>query len=259
VGVDVAGNAADTLLTRNRFVKNRVSVRFAAAAGNSSVDHNHFTEDKDAGLWAVRGTADSGGEPVNVHDNHFAHEPTGIVAGNVPILIERNDFSNSRAAAVHLVGAAAVVRGNRISGGESMGVVAESARDAVIEGNEIDGMKAYGIMVRSSANTLVRKNRIHNSSYGIAFVLGQSSAPSTAVENIVMEPQLNGIDVLGDSPILRRNQVIRPHGVALHVENFRPQDGQTIQAQPFLDNNTFGAGGAPLAVTRPAEPGAQRR
>jgi hypothetical protein len=260
VGVEVAGNAADTLLTRNRFTKNRVSVRFASAAGNSSVDHNQFSQDRDAALWAVRGAMDGGTEPVKVHDNHFANEPTGIVAGNVPVLVERNDFSNSRAAAVHLVGAAAMVRGNRISGGESMGVVAEGARDAVIEANEIDGFKAYGIMVRGSANTLVRSNRIHNSSYGIAFVLGQPGAPSTAVENIIMEPQLNGIDVLGDSPILRRNQVIRPHGVALHVESFRTPDGRTVPAQPFLDDNTFGAGGAPLAgATPPAGAAASRK
>ena len=259
VGVDVAENASDTLITGNQFSKNRLAVRFAAAGKNSAVNQNNFSQDRDAGLWAVRGESGSRGDPLNVHDNHFSSEPTGIVAGNVPILVERNEFSNMHEAAVHLVGADAVVRGNRISGGESMGVVVENARGAVIDGNEIDGFKAYGIMVRGSANTLLRGNRLHNCGYGIAFVLGDSSAPSTAVENTIMEPKLNGIDVLGDSPILRRNKVLRPHGVSLHVEGFQPPGGQKVLAHPFLDNNTFGAGGADPAPVAGVTVGVEHR
>jgi parallel beta-helix repeat protein len=166
------------------------------------------------------------------------------VAGNIPILVERNEFSNSREAAVHLVGAAASIQGNRISGGEGMGVIAENARGAIVDNNEIDGFAAYGIMVRGSADILVRNNRLHNCGYGIAFVLGDANAPSTAVDNIIIEPKFNGIDVVGDSPILRKNQVVRPRALALHVESFQPPTGPTVQAHPFLDNNNFGAGSA---------------
>jgi parallel beta-helix repeat protein len=179
----------------------------------------------------------------------------GMVLGNVSVVVERNELINAREAAIHVVGAGAVIRGNRVTGGAAMGIVAENAQGAVIEGNELDGLTAYGIMVRGSANTLVRNNRMHNCGYGMAFVLGDPRGPSTAVENTVIAPKFNGIDVVGDSPILRRNQVLRPRALALHVADFQPPQGQKVQSKPFLDNNTFGAADTTVAAgTRPPQP-----
>jgi parallel beta-helix repeat protein len=155
-------------------------------------------------------------------------------------VVERNDFINDHEAAVHLVGAGAVIQGNRINGGASMGIVAENVRGAIIDDNELEGLSAYGVMVRGSSNTLVRANRLHNCGYGLAFVLGDAKSVSTAVDNTIIEPKFNGIDVIGDSPILRRNQVLHAHAYALHVEDFQPPNGQKVQSQPFLDNNNFG-------------------
>ena len=140
VGVEVADNGSDTLLERNHFHKNRLGVRFAGSGRNSVVASNEFTEDKDAGLWAVRSAPDSHDDVIGIHDNKFTEDGAGIVAGNVPVLAERNDFINSHEAAVDLVGAGAVIRANRISGGASMGIVAENARGAVIEENELEGL-----------------------------------------------------------------------------------------------------------------------
>jgi len=252
VGVEAAENASDTLLEGNHFAKNKLAVRFAAAGRNTVVNKNDFANDKDAAIWAVRSGTDVRGDPISVHDNRFSDEHTGVVAGNIPLIVERNDFFNSQEAAVHLVGAGAVIRGNRISGGAAMGIVVEQVRSAIVDNNEIDGLAAYGIMVRGSANTLVRGNRIHNCGYGLAFVLGDAKSPSTAVENTIIETKFNGIDVIGDSPILRRNQVLRPHAVALHVDAFTPPGGQKVPAQPFLDNNTFDKGGWTPSAGSPA-------
>jgi parallel beta-helix repeat protein len=259
VGVDVADNASDTLIERDQFTGNRLAIRFAAAGKHTVVDQNRFSQDKDAGVWAVGADNAARGESISLHDNHFADEHTGIVAGNLPILVEGNEFSNSREAAIHLVGAAAVIRGNRISGGESMGVIAENARGAIVDNNEIDGFAAYGIMVRGSAGVLLRNNRMHSCGYGIAFVLGEPNAPSTAVENMIIEPKFNGIDVIGDSPILRKNQVLRPHALALHVDGFQPASGPRVQAHPFLDNNNFTAAGARAEAGTVAAGGAAQR
>jgi parallel beta-helix repeat protein len=241
VGVDVADNASTIELAHNQFVHNRLGIRFAAAGDHDDVVQNLFSEQRDAGLWAVAGDSTPRGEPIHVHDNHFDGERSGIVAGNVPILVDHNEFTNSHEAAIHLVGAAAAIRNNRISGGESMGIVAENARGAIVDGNEIDTLAAYGIMVRGSSDTLVRNNRLHGCGYGLAFVLGDTKSPSTAVDNMIIEPKFDGIDVVGDSPILRRNQVLRPHALALRVDGFQPAGGARIQAHPFLDNNSFGA------------------
>jgi parallel beta-helix repeat protein len=239
VAVEVAENASDLALERNRFTRNRLGVRFAASSRNAVVVKNEFSADTDAGLWAVRGVPDLRTAAISVHDNKFSNDRSSVVAGNVSLLLERNDFINTREAAIQLIGAGAVVRGNRVSGGAATGIVAENARGAIIEGNELDHLAAYGIMVRGSANTLVRGNRIHNCGYGMAFVLGLAGSPSTAVDNSLIDLKWNGIDVIGDSPILRRNQVLQARVAPLHVEDFQPPGGKKVPAHPFLDHNSF--------------------
>ncbi len=240
VGVEVVENTSGTLLEHNYFLKDRLGVRFGAAGHNSVVANNEFTENKDAGLWAVRRAPDSHDDVISIHDNKFTANGIGIVAGNIAVLVERNDFIAAREADVHVVGAGAVIRGNRITGGASMGIVIENARGAIIEGNELEGVTAYGVMVRGSSNTMVKANRLHNCGYGLAFVLGDVHGVSTAVGNTIIEPKFNGIDVIGDSPVLRHNEVLRAHAHALHVEDFQPPNGQKVHSQPFLDANNFG-------------------
>jgi nitrous oxidase accessory protein NosD len=240
VGVDVAENASQILLDGNHFTKDRIGIRFAASGHGSAVARSEFTDDKDAGVWAVRSAPDSHDEPLGIHDNKFIGNGTGVVAGNIPVLIEHNDFINATEAGVHVVGSGAVVRGNHANGGAAMGIVAEGARGAIIEANELEGLAAYGVMVRNSSKVLVRSNKLNNCGYGFAFVLGDRQGASTAVDNTIIEPKFNGIDVVGDSPILRRNNVMRPRAFALHVEDFQPPGGgERVQSKPFLDNNTF--------------------
>ena len=251
VGVDVAQNASDTLLERSRYVSDRLGIRFAIAGRNSVVANNEFVGDKDAGLWAVRSTLDPHDAVITIRDNKFTEDGNAIVAGNVPVLVERNDFINAHEAAVDIVGAGAVVRGNRINGGASMGIVGENASGAVIENNEIEGVTAYGIMLRRSSNILVRDNRLNNCGYGLAFVLGDLKNVSHAVGNVIIEPKFNGIDVVGDSPNLTRNQVLRAHAYALHVDDFQAPNGQRVRAQPYLEDNNFGSSPIKTAATGP--------
>lgn len=241
VGVDVAENASEVLLERNRFSGDRVGVRFAASTHDGVVVGNTFANNRDAGIWAVRAEPDTRATAVKVRENHFDGNRSGIVTANIGMLIERNEFSASQEAGVHLLGAGAVVRGNHVSGGSGMGVIVENARDAVIDNNELDHLEAYGIMVRGSASILVRANRVHNCGYGLAFVLGDAQRPSTAADNTVIAPQFNGIDVIGDSPILRNNQVLQPRAYALHVTDFDRPDGVKVPARPALQNNNFRA------------------
>jgi hypothetical protein len=49
---------------------------------------------------------------------------------------------------------------------------------------------------------------------------------------------------------LRRNQVLRPHAFALHVEDFQPPaGGEKVQSKPFLDNNVFDKPAAGIKAT----------
>lgn len=246
VGVDVAENVSEVLLERNRFVGNRIGVRFAGSNKNTSVLKNTFGEHRDAGIWAVRGEPDPRGTPISIRENRFTNERIGVLAANVSLALERNELLNSREAAIQLMGTGAVVRNNRISGGAAMGIVAENSRGAVIEGNEIDGFTAYGIMLKNSADALLQGNRVHNSGYGLAFVLGTS--PSSAIDNTIIEPKSNGIDVIGDSPVLRNNTVVRPRTLALKMTDFKAPDGRTVRSQPFLEGNNFDARGIVVAA-----------
>lgn len=239
VGVDVAEGAHDLLLERNSFIHDRLGVRFASASPDTAVIANQFLGEKDAGIWAVRGEPRLGGA-ISVSGNRFEQDHAGLVVGNIAIVIGQNEITGSQAEGIDLVGAGTVVRGNHLSGGAGMGIIAEGARAAVIESNEIDRFPAYAILVRGSRDVLVRDNRLYYCAYGIGFVLGDSRYPSTAVGNIIMEPRYDGIDVLGDAPILRRNRVLGPHAVALRVQDFQSSGGGKVAGAPFLDHNSFG-------------------
>ena len=240
VGIDVAENAQQVLIERNRFANNRIGVRFAASNRNALVVKNEFSGNRDAGIWAVRSEPDQRGASIGIRENRFEKERVGILTANVSVLVERNELVDSQEAAMQVMGAGAVARGNRISGGAAMGIVAENAQGVVLEQNEFNGIETYAIMLKSSADTLVRNNRVYNSGYGFAFVLGNSRSPSSAIENTIIEPKFNGIDVIGDSPILRGNQVMRPRALALKVVDFEPEGGgEKVRSAPFLEGNNF--------------------
>jgi parallel beta-helix repeat protein len=253
VGVEVAENASQVLIERNRFANNRVGVRFAGSNRDTIVVKNEFSEHRDAGIWAVRAEPDSRGGAISIRDNRFTKERIGILAANVLIAVERNELLDTREMAMQLMGTGAVVRGNRVSGGAGMGIVAENSRGTVIENNELDGLAAYGIMVKGSADALLRGNRVHNGGYGLAFVVG--SSPSTAIDNTIIEPKFHGIDVIGDSPVLRGNQVLRPRALALKVVDFVPEGGEKVRSRPFLEGNNFDARGTIIATGNVAASG----
>jgi len=239
VGVDVASNAADVALEQNRFARNRVGVRLAASIPNAVVSGNRFNGHSDAGVWAVHSEPDLRESSTIVRDNEFSGDRMGIVAGNLSMLVEENAFLDIRETAIHLIGEGLAVRANRITGSAAMGIVAENARGVVIEQNELDGLRGYGIMVRGTVNALVRANVIHNCAFGMAFVLGGDSNPSTAVDNSIVAARHRGIDIIGDSPILRRNSVLQAGESPLHVEDYTHPDGSLAKANPFRDGNSF--------------------
>lgn len=240
VGIDVAENAHDLLLERNSFVDDRIGVRFTASSPDTTVAGNQFAGEREAGVWAVRGDADLQAGSITVRGNRFDRDHTAIIAGNISVLVDGNTITGAQAAAVDLIGAGAVVRRNRVSNGSGMGIIAEGAHAVVIESNELNALAAYGIMIRGSSDVLVRGNRVYGCAYGMAFVLGDARNPSTAVDNVIIEPRYDGIDVVGDAPILRHNHVLKPHAFALRVEDFERPGGGSVRGAPFLDHNFFG-------------------
>jgi hypothetical protein len=253
VGVEVAANASEVALQRNHFDSNRIAIRFTAASRNSEIARNEFSGDTDAALWLVASQAGGASDSaVHVHDNRFNEDRAGVVLGNVPALLEHNDFTAMHEAAVHVVGEGAVVRDNRVLSGSAAGVVVENARGVLIQGNDFTHLDGYGVLLRGTADTLVRSNRIHSCAYGMGFVLGEPQKPSTATDNTLIDLKYDGIDVVGDSPILRHNQVLQARVVPLHVQDFTGPDGRTVHSQPLLDSNSFQAAASAVASQNPA-------
>jgi len=239
VGVEVAANASELALERNRLDSNRVGIRFTAGSRDTVLVKNTFSNNRDAGLWLIASQADASADSISVRDNSFNDNGTGVVLGNVPTVLEHNDFNSVRDAAVHVIGAGAVIRNNHISTGAAAGIVAENARSAIIEANELDHLQGYGMLLRGASDTLVRGNRITSGGYGMAFVLGDAHRPNTAVDNTMMDLKYDGIDVIGESPVLRHNQVAQAQGLPLRVADFSSPGGGTVRAQPLLENNSF--------------------
>lgn len=239
VGVEVAANASDVALERNQFRANHIGVRFTAPSADTLVVKNQFANNSTAGIWVVASQPQVGPDAISVRDNQFSADATDVVLGNVPVLLEHNDFSAVQEAAVHIIGTGAAVRNNHISNGSAAGILVENAHGAVVEGNELDHLKGYGILLRGSSDTLVRANRIQSCGYGMAFVLGDEHHPNSAVDNTMIDLNYDGVDVIGESPILRRNQVLQARVVPLHVQNFSAPDGSVVRAQPLLEANRF--------------------
>ena len=238
VGVEVALTASAVGIERNVFQGDHIGIRFNAPSTDTEVVKNQFNDESTAGVWLVA-SEPINGDAIRVHDNQFQAGPAGVVLGNVPAVLEHNEFSAQREAAVHVIGSGAVIRSNHISSGATAGIVVENARGALIESNELDHLGGYAILLRGAADTLVRANRVQSCGYGMAFVLGDGQRPNTAADNIFIDLSYNGIDVIGESPILRHNQVLQARAYPLHVADFRSPNGSQVRAQPLLERNSF--------------------
>jgi Right handed beta helix region len=253
VGVDIATGEGRIELARNLLQGDRIGVRFSAASPDSVLVNNRFASDA-TGLWMV--ASQPGGAasaPLQVTDNRFSADGTAIVTGNVPTLIAQNDFTGMSESAVHVVGAQAIVRSNHISSGPAAGIVVENAAGAIIDGNDLEHLRGYAILLRGSAGALVRGNRIQSCGYGLAFVLGNAQRPGTAVDNTLIDLQYDGIDVIGDSPILRGNHVLLARVTPLHVTDFSPPHGPVVRSHPLLEGNHLQPGAAQLAAAAHAD------
>ncbi len=251
VGVDVAQNATDVSIDSDRFVNDGIGIRFAAANDGERVIADHFSGSTVAGLWAVRGSPDTGsGSGIVLRKNDFHRDRIGVVAGNVAITIESNLFADSQESALDLIGSGSVVRHNQINGGPAMGIVADHAHGVQIFANEFDRLGAYAIMVRDSSASVIQSNRIVSGAYGMAFVLGDTGSPNVAAANLIVDQKYDGIDLVGASPVLRANRIVQVGGQALHVADFQGPRGTPVISHPFLVANEITGG--PGALGDPA-------
>ena len=240
VGLEAVQEASNLIVERSEFDGNRIGIRLQPQIPGVVLENNQFQGHKDAGLWVVGSGAEfQSGRSLAVKENSFKGNRYGAVIGNAAAVIENNDFLNSGEAAVMLIGQGAKVQGNRIRGGKGVGVFADRSQGSIIENNELDHNQTIGVLVRYSRDAVVRNNRVYANGYGIAFVLGEAHGPSTATENSLLNQTFDGIILIGDSPVLRRNQVVGNRQAGLRILGFSPRTGAQVPSNPYLDNNAL--------------------
>jgi len=239
VGLYAADGISNLVAENSTFENNRIGIWLAASNAGVIVRDNQFKAHRDAGVWAVAGKqpAASTETRLELRGNHFEGDRLSIVLGNIPAVIEANEVVKAREAAIYLIGAGAVVRGNRVRNGAGIGIFAHTTEGTVIENNELDHNQALAMLVRSAQNNLVDRNRIYNNGYGIGFVLGQRGRPNIASDNTLLSQQFDGIILIGESPVLRGNRLVNNKLAGLRVLDFFPLIGNKVVADPFLADN----------------------
>jgi parallel beta-helix repeat protein len=158
---------------------------------------------------------------------------------NLGATIARNDIRGAVENGIYLMQSRSAVRSNRILGGAAGGILADRADNVRIEQNEIDHNASVGILVRSSRNAGVQRNVVYANAYGIASIFGDRGAPNVIAENLVMNHRVDGVFIVGSSPLLRANRLLQNSGAAARVLDFVPWDAPRIASDPRFDANTL--------------------
>jgi parallel beta-helix repeat protein len=242
-GVRLLAGAHGTDVTQSRFERNGVGIALERGAIPSNVRTSAFLEHRRAAIWAVSSEPAAGGG-LSVRHNRFANDAIAVLAWNVPADVVDNDVAGAREAGLFIAGRDNVLQGNRVRGGQRYGICVVAADASTISGNETDGNRAAGVFVRDTMNTVVRDNRVYDNGFGILVLFGDARWPTTFASNAVWNQRLDGLYVIGSSPVLSTNDVRVNGGAGLRIDDFLDARGRERRADPLLRDNTFDRNGS---------------
>ncbi|HYC92017.1 MAG TPA: right-handed parallel beta-helix repeat-containing protein [Thermoanaerobaculia bacterium] len=255
-GIVLAG-APDSVVERSTFERNGNGVRIEGNSPRAAIRGCTFRNHDGAAIWAVS-SARSDAPVLRIENNAFRDDRISIVVVNLGATIARNDIRGAVENGVYLMQSRSAVRSNRILGGAAGGLLADRADNVRVEQNEIDHNASVGIMVRSSRNAGVRRNVVYANGYGIASIFGDRGAPNVIAENLVMNHRVDGVFIVGSSPLLRANRLLQNGGAAARVLDFVPWIGPRIDSDPRFDANTLTGNALNAAVHGEYRPKPQR-
>lgn len=255
-GIVLAG-ARGTVIERSLFERNTNGVRIEGNSPGAIVRGCTFRNHDGAGVWAVSGVRNDA--PVlRIENSAFRDDRTSIVVVNLGANVTRNDIRGAVENAMYLMQSRSAVRSNRILGGAAGGILADRSDNVRVEQNEIDHNAAVGIMIRSSRNAGVQRNVVYANAYGIASIFGDRGAPNVIAENLVMNHRIDGVFIVGSSPLLRANRLLQNAGAAARVLDFVPWNGPRIASDPRFDANTLTGNSLNAAVRGEYRPKRER-
>lgn len=243
-GVRLLGDAREAVIENARFTGNGTGLRLDAG-GSATLRGSELSGHQEAAVWAVAPAAvAAGGAGLTVRGNRFSDDRISLVLGNFPARVEDNDLVDAREAAIYLMGGGAVVEGNSIRGAAGVGIYADGPEGALLARNEVTGSKAIGILVRAGRNAVVQGNRSYDNGYGIAVVFGDVAGPHVLRDNLLLRQRIDGIIVVGGSPVIRGNRVLASRAAGLRVLDYVPREGPRVVASPLVGGNTFETNGS---------------
>jgi nitrous oxidase accessory protein NosD len=236
-GVVLSG-ARSAVIERSLFERNTNGIRIDGTSPGATIRGCTFRRHDGAGIWAVSGTPNAAAA-LRIENNTFHGDRVSIVAVNLGAILTKNDIRGAVENGIYVMQGRTVVRSNRILGGAGGGILGDRADNLLLEQNEIDHNASVGIMVRSCRNATVQRNLVYANAYGIASIFGDRGAPNVIADNLVMSHRIDGVFIIGSSPLLRANRLLQNGGAAARVLDFVPWDGPRIASGPRFDANTF--------------------
>lgn len=233
-GVVLSG-ARSPVIERSLFEHNTNGVRIDGASSTAVIRGCTFRRNDGAGIWAVTG-APNLAAGLRIENNHFHDDRVSIVVVNLGAMLTKNEIRGAVENGIYVMQGRSIIRSNRILGGGGGGILADRADNLLVEQNEIDHNAAVGILIRSCRNAAVQRNLVYANAYGIASIFG---APSAIADNLVISHRIDGVFIVGSSPLLRANRLLQNAGAAARVLDFVPWDRPRIAADPRFDANTF--------------------
>lgn len=245
VGVYVVEGAGQVSVTDSSFRDNVVGIHLPGDIRQVTIRNNTFEGHRDAAIWAVARTPQTVGGQVqlDVVRNQSVGDAKPVVLFNVSARIDDNVFQDAHSSAIYVSGSTAVIRRNRVRAGRRFGVEVLALSSGLIASNEIDHNCAGGVLVRASRNTQIISNRIYANGSGIVIVSGEPANPSRVTDNLVARHQLDGLHLIGASPLVERNQVLQNRRAGLRISTLNAGGRLALMSNPRLAFNRVSGNG----------------
>jgi hypothetical protein len=245
-GIHILAGAGAVVVEGSTFERNGTGVGVDADVSPVHIERNHFRDHVKAAVWAVSPEpAPRNSDPaLFVDGNDFTGDRLSAVVIHVPAQVSKNVFHNPGEAAVYVSGSPVLrVSENRVDAGASVGIYADDVDGALLYKNEVSHSQV-GILLRGSRGAELRENKVFGNSYGIAVFLDGAGAPNLLSENLVLNQRLDGLYMVGASPLLERNQVRKNRLAGLKVEDYIPLQGPRVISRPAERDNVYEGNGS---------------
>jgi hypothetical protein len=237
IGLSLVGDTPYVDLHDCTLSHNRIGIQLASRV--AGIIHNcKFSHHAESAVWAVQ---TAGGTTslrrLQIIDDVFTADRDAVVLANLPVIVERSQFVGSLRNAITVLGSAVTFRSNSIRDAGENSILLELADHVVIVDNEIGSSAGTGIMVKSCSAISIEHNRIYGNAYGIVQVLGVQGAPLMLANNLIFSQRLDGLLIIGASPVVSNNRSINNGGSGIKVLNMVHEGRVSVESAPLLSRN----------------------